>query len=468
MPKLSPGLIEYLPRPAVDPDDDIVLDLTGMDLRGANLSGCQWSEVNLSGADLSGADLSGARFEYVRLVGTYLNGAKLNELVAKNTDFSRVEIRSRRWLARGLLRRVWGGIAWGINWKTVRAVGNLQILTKASYLMLVVVPVLAALWPQVRHWYTERALETSKQADELHRRATDEHNQAEALRATLAAQAVLDAVPPTGDPGGSHTAVQAAAERVKAIAERNEKLAAAIAKVDKLLAERKSLPELKRAFEDLRSSLHPPDTPNSLEARAQDHARRAAETRKRAEVLQKSVGDLWLPWVYVYAFAAAVCVIVGHFVYQTAAPVMVREQKVEQFAEERWSRTIINNVVQQDEIVRALQSLRELAEDRSDTQHPQLVFRHGRVVVFSESPDLYKLSDQTQSPTLRPLIDEGAKSEYEREQYEGYIWAWVSLGLYALGAFFIMRGVYIQCVSIAHARGYETLGELLLGCFGYG
>ena len=37
-----------------------------------------------------------------------------------------------------------------MNWERVRALGELQILTRASYATLIVVPVLAALWPAVR------------------------------------------------------------------------------------------------------------------------------------------------------------------------------------------------------------------------------------------------------------------------------------------------------------------------------
>ncbi|MCA9470261.1 MAG: hypothetical protein KC643_33095 [Nitrospira sp.] len=37
-----------------------------------------------------------------------------------------------------------------ITWALIRNVGNLQVLTRASYLMLIVVPILAALWPGVR------------------------------------------------------------------------------------------------------------------------------------------------------------------------------------------------------------------------------------------------------------------------------------------------------------------------------
>jgi hypothetical protein len=37
-----------------------------------------------------------------------------------------------------------------VNWQTVRSLGELHILTRASYLMLILVPIMAGLWPGVR------------------------------------------------------------------------------------------------------------------------------------------------------------------------------------------------------------------------------------------------------------------------------------------------------------------------------
>src|SRR5262249_19956250 len=36
------------------------------------------------------------------------------------------------------------------NWRIVRSIAQLQILTRASYVMLLLVPILAGLWPTVR------------------------------------------------------------------------------------------------------------------------------------------------------------------------------------------------------------------------------------------------------------------------------------------------------------------------------
>lgn len=37
-----------------------------------------------------------------------------------------------------------------MNWALIRSIGNLTVLTRASYLILIIVPILAVLWPSVR------------------------------------------------------------------------------------------------------------------------------------------------------------------------------------------------------------------------------------------------------------------------------------------------------------------------------
>ena len=37
-----------------------------------------------------------------------------------------------------------------LDWRNVRGLGELQVLTRASYVMLILVPLLAGLWPGVR------------------------------------------------------------------------------------------------------------------------------------------------------------------------------------------------------------------------------------------------------------------------------------------------------------------------------
>ena len=57
------------------PDDPIYL--TGVDLRGANLSGADLRGADLSGANLIGADLRGADLNGANLIGADLRGIYL-------------------------------------------------------------------------------------------------------------------------------------------------------------------------------------------------------------------------------------------------------------------------------------------------------------------------------------------------------------------------------------------------------
>lgn len=424
------------------------------DLAGIDLSQASLEDVRLSGVNLAGANLSGATLNRVVLDGANLNGATLVGATALDTDFSRVEIRSLEWLSIRWYVRLWAGIAWGVNWGTVRAIGNLQILTKVSYAMLVLVPLLAAIWPQVRNWYSERAFETTKQAEELIRRSEEEFQKAKILSEVKEAEDRLNAPEHATDAANARSTVAAVAKRVKEITDFADRGARTLAAIEQLVAEKKGVAELKSAFAELKDAVHSRHDPVTIELRAEEYKRRGAKTREKAEMLQRTANDLWLPWAWVLAFAAAVCVILGHLIYQMATPVLVREQTADEFAEERWTRAIINNVVQQDEVVRALQELREAAEDQPHTRHPQLVFRHGRVIFFPSNPAEYKQQDGSPPPILRPLIEEGAKAQYNRERYQAYQWAWVSVTLYVLGGLLILCNLCLQCLNVAHARGF--------------
>ena len=55
-----------------------------------------------------------------------------------------------------------------VSWKVLRSFGELQILTKASYLAIVLIPIIAGLWPSVRvaiNHYNEIAIAATNQLD---------------------------------------------------------------------------------------------------------------------------------------------------------------------------------------------------------------------------------------------------------------------------------------------------------------
>ena len=51
-----------------------------------------------------------------------------------------------------------------LNWERIRSFGELEVLTKASYIALILVPIIAGLWPSVRvaiNHYNKAATEAS-------------------------------------------------------------------------------------------------------------------------------------------------------------------------------------------------------------------------------------------------------------------------------------------------------------------
>lgn len=67
-------------------------DISGMDLRDANLSGVNFSGVCLNGADLRDARLIGANFEDAQLIDCDLRGACLDDANFKKADLARANL----------------------------------------------------------------------------------------------------------------------------------------------------------------------------------------------------------------------------------------------------------------------------------------------------------------------------------------------------------------------------------------
>jgi uncharacterized protein YjbI with pentapeptide repeats len=183
-------------------------NLSGAKLVGADLTRANLSEANLAGASLFSANLSGAILHKAIFDGANLTGASLMEAdfvgaSFKKTAMTRVQLsdtasgatldgarltyiglgekplvlsslipgdvlkHALEAFRRGrvnaltqfvLILRLYEGMfragarksLRAISWPLARHFGNLTLLTRASYLMLVLVPILASLWPLVR------------------------------------------------------------------------------------------------------------------------------------------------------------------------------------------------------------------------------------------------------------------------------------------------------------------------------
>jgi uncharacterized protein YjbI with pentapeptide repeats len=152
--------------------------LTEATLRDSKLGKANLREADLTGADLRRADLRQANLDEARLCGANLCEAVLRQASLNETDLSaanlcltdlvfadlssaiidRVQFNQTpavslplfvawpfSWIFRGVER---------INWMNVRVFGAIHLLTKASYVSLLVVPILAGGWPVVHAFFT--------------------------------------------------------------------------------------------------------------------------------------------------------------------------------------------------------------------------------------------------------------------------------------------------------------------------
>ena len=112
----------------------------------ANLRGANFSEANINGANLCGANLNGAI-----LLKANLNGADLSAADLDGANLTGANFETRRSRLR-------------LDWSKVRKFGELRFLTRASYIAIVMVPILSGLWPAVRatvNTYNETLLQST-------------------------------------------------------------------------------------------------------------------------------------------------------------------------------------------------------------------------------------------------------------------------------------------------------------------
>jgi hypothetical protein len=189
-----------------------------------------------------------------------------------------------------------------LNWERIRSVGELQILTKASYIALILVPIMAGLWPSVRvaiNHYNKVATEAS---------IILETTQA-SLNAELKSIKVISAT------------LKEVAEPV------NLSLSNYIANI-----ENKS-EELNKQVNKFLTKFNPEelDTPK-------------------------------LPMVWVFAFFGSLLVIVGHTIYQASAPDIVKNYTKLEFMDKRREEEIKAGITNK----RDLDSLVKEAVERYD------------------------------------------------------------------------------------------------------
>ncbi len=168
-------------------------------------------------------------------------------------------------IAQELFRRILNAL----NWRLVRGVGQLQILTRALYALLIVVPLLAGLWPAVKIVVNMNNQAVSEAIHLLRAANTDLVHSIEHAKLQFGGQAKNFS---------------------KTINEKDNERA------DQLLSE--------------------------LEIRIQRIS--ALGDRYSAEFADRTITAVKLPWSFGAAFFAALFVVFGHLVYQLRAPEQIR------------------------------------------------------------------------------------------------------------------------------------------------
>jgi hypothetical protein len=193
-------------------------------------------------------------------------------------------------------------------------------------------------------------------------------------------------------------------------------------------------------------------------------------------VLSAAVGRPLLPFSWVLTFFAAVAVALGYTLYQVAAPQLIREKSRDDLISERLAEFSEDRPDCNDQLLRALDSLREVGRRLSYERHPNFVRRHGRVVwlpseleILTQPPPPKKPKETSPevpakpSPDFRPdgglmrtVIDEGARARYDLDAHDQMGWAWIAGGLYGCGIALIALILLIQSVAIlATATGWS-------------
>ena len=94
--KLDPvrkaSVLQFLQETDLLNKDKRVVELVGVDLGGARLSGANLNGVTLSGANLSGANLNGATLSEANLNGANLSGTYLNDADLRGADLKKADL----------------------------------------------------------------------------------------------------------------------------------------------------------------------------------------------------------------------------------------------------------------------------------------------------------------------------------------------------------------------------------------
>jgi hypothetical protein len=206
------------------------------------------------------------------------------------------------------------------------------------------------------------------------------------------------------------------------------------------------------------------------------HRNEAKAARKAAQLIQRSKLEIWLPTSLALAFFAALCVALGHLVYQLAAPALIKEQIVDAFSQELGEGSK-GAGVSMDALLRAYASLNDLAAKLPFSHHPNLVVRHSLTLWFPDNLEAIITDTPPQPPSgatfpvpppppapptidrslldrCRVLIDEGTRAEYQLRSLNHLLWARIAFVLYVLAGSLLFWIIINQARSVMHSANW--------------
>jgi hypothetical protein len=300
------------------------------------------------------------------------------------------------------------------NWGLVRNFGELQILTRASYAMLIIVPMLAGTWPTVRiiiNSYNE-FLEDS--ASQLQGVVHDLSTQANIVRV-----AVQDATPLGYDgeaKSAASTAINNSAERIETLAQTIEK--------------------------------------------------------ELAKLKQQATLSPFLPPSWALAFFAALAVTFGHMIYQAGVPEIVRQQTLREFVrdavqEYRANPTtrLLTEALQRINSGRNARFISKLDEynyklNKIDDLYIKETMRQnqGNEAPNVREPNVRELEhlERERLNLKDDIIELGARVHYGEVSHLNLNLILPALLFYSVGASIILYIVYQQSLAVLEAAGWLT------------
>ena len=201
-----------------------------------------------------------------------------------------------------------------------------------------------------------------------------------------------------------------------------------------------------------------------------------------------------MPLTWFLAFAAALAVAVGHFVYQSRAPQLIQEATVDDLTDRAEEITRQDGRITEERMRAAIDELQQAADMRPHDRSAWFVKRGSRWVWLPHELELYRDIDAKENDggAWRPggasakaapeatdpdraagkqevsaadrkriLIEEGEKARYEQAVHERPAWAWAAGGCYLLGGWFILCIVLMQTAAVAAAAGWGRLDNWL-------